>query len=110
MSMAMTENTVTAITTILRIAICAVIANSFPDMIFALDTGCASKNSAVCSFSSFASAEIPSIAAKNAPPSPNTLPHSTLKNPANSPKLILSIPNACEKLPIPANISLTSPI
>ena len=68
------------------------------------------RNSAVCSFSSFASAEMPRRAAKKAPPSPRILPHSTPKNPRNSPKLSLSMPKAAEKPPISANIELTSPI
>ena len=43
-------------------------------------------------------------------PSPRILPHSTPKNPMNSPKLSLSMPKAAEKLPISANIELKSAI
>ena len=68
--------------------------------------GCVRRNSAVCSFSSLASADTPTIAAKKAPPSPSTFPHSTPKYPINSPKFSLSIPNASEKAPIFAIISL----
>ena len=73
------DNTATPMTTTFSTAICKNTEQSFCTTIFPRLTGCVSKNSAVCSFSSFASAEMPKRAAKKEPPSPSTFPHSTPK-------------------------------